>query len=398
MFSSASITGSIVDVPKRKILIADDDPDVLRLFRFIFQKAGYEVVTAVTGTEALNKARSEKPDLLVLDVMMPEIDGLEVCWRLRDIPETAHLPILMASAKGQVPDRVSGLHAGADDYIVKPVSTDELLARVAALLSRVRRAAALRYKADRNKVIGFIGCKGGVGVTTAVLNFAALLAQQKKSVIAVELQPNYGTFALQLKWHGGENLRHLLAREPNQISEKAVSARLQAISPWLRILYGPQSIEDFGNLDAERVGVILEKLTLLADFVLLDLPPGVSDANRAAAQICDLVVAVMEFEPTCVQSMQTTLRILQSWDVLGGLVGALLVNRSGLPGGMSLRDMNAQLNCEIVGVVPFAGEIIAGAVAQGLPLVAVRPDHAITAAFREMVNRLAADTLVGIRV
>lgn len=380
-----------------KILIADDDPDLLRLFRFIFQKAGYDVVTAVTGTEALNKAQSEKPDLLILDVIMPEIDGLEVCWRLRDIPETAYLPILMASAKGQVPDRISGLHAGADDYIVKPVNTDELLARVAALLGRVERAAAQRYKVERGKVIGFIGAKGGVGTTTAVLNFATLLAQQRKSVIAVELQPNYGTFALQLKWYGGENLRHLVEREPNQLSEKIVGARLQAISPRLKILYGPQRTEEFGDLDATRIEVILEKIAPMADYILLDLPRGVSDANRVAAKMCDLVVVVMEFEPACVQSAKITLNILQSWDILGGLVSIMLVNRSGLPGGMSLRDMSTQLNCEILGLAPFAGEIIAGAIAQGLPMVTFRPDHAITAAYREMANRLVLDTLVGMR-
>ena len=91
-------------------------------------------------------AQQQKPDLLLLDVMMPEIDGLEVCWRLRDNPATAHLPIIMVSAKGQVPDKVSGLHAGADDYVVKPFSPRELVARVRARLRRRAQADASAWR------------------------------------------------------------------------------------------------------------------------------------------------------------------------------------------------------------------------------------------------------------
>jgi two-component system response regulator MprA len=121
-----------------RILVVDDDPKMLSLMRRGLSFAGYPVDLAADGEEALELAREHPPDLVVLDVMLPGLDGVEVCRRLRTgDPE---LPILILTAKGRIPDRVAGLDAGADDYLVKPFAFDELLARIRALLRRSRPA------------------------------------------------------------------------------------------------------------------------------------------------------------------------------------------------------------------------------------------------------------------
>ncbi len=116
-----------------RILVVDDDPEILSFLKRGLAYDGYEVDTASDGTEALAKARDIEPDLVVLDVMMPGLDGMEVSKRLRQASDT---PILMLTAKGTVADRVAGLDSGADDYLIKPFAFDELLARVRALLRR----------------------------------------------------------------------------------------------------------------------------------------------------------------------------------------------------------------------------------------------------------------------
>jgi phosphate regulon transcriptional regulator PhoB len=130
---------------KEKILVVDDEPDALDLIQFNLKSAGYDVVTADDGTEALKKARTTQPALVVLDVMLPEIDGLEVCKTLRREPATATIPIIMLTAKAAEIDRVLGLELGADDYLTKPFSPRELVLRVKALL---RRRSPAEQQAD----------------------------------------------------------------------------------------------------------------------------------------------------------------------------------------------------------------------------------------------------------
>jgi len=127
-----------------RILVVDDDPEIVSFVRRGLAYEGYKVDTAADGSEALAKAREKEPDLVILDIMMPGIDGLEVSKRLR---QGSDVPILMLTAKGTVADKVTGLESGADDYLVKPFAFDELLARVRALLRRhqPREEETLRF-------------------------------------------------------------------------------------------------------------------------------------------------------------------------------------------------------------------------------------------------------------
>lgn len=123
-------------IMKAKILVADDEPDVLELIEVNLKTAGYEVLTAADGSAALQKARAAVPDLILLDIMLPEMDGLEVCKALRRDAATASLPVIMLTARAAEIDRVLGLELGADDYITKPFSPRELVLRVKNVLKR----------------------------------------------------------------------------------------------------------------------------------------------------------------------------------------------------------------------------------------------------------------------
>lgn len=123
---------------KQKILVVDDEPEAVELVEFNLKQAGFDVATAADGAEALKKTRSLLPSLVVLDLMLPEMDGLEVCKMLRRDPATAAIPIIMLTAKAAEIDRVVGLELGADDYLTKPFSPRELVLRVKKLLARGR--------------------------------------------------------------------------------------------------------------------------------------------------------------------------------------------------------------------------------------------------------------------
>src|SRR3974390_1346844 len=121
---------------RSKILVGDDEPEAVELVEFNLKQAGFTVVTAADGADALNKARATTPNLVVLDLMLPEINGLEVCKMLRRDAATAGVPIIMLTAKAAEIDRVLGLELGADDYITKPFSPRELVLRIKKILER----------------------------------------------------------------------------------------------------------------------------------------------------------------------------------------------------------------------------------------------------------------------
>ena len=124
-------------MPNDMILAVDDEVHILELISFNLKSAGYNVVTALTGEEALKRCEVEKPSLVLLDIMLPGIDGLEVCRRLKGDRTTSNIPIIMLTARGDEVDKILGLELGADDYITKPFSVRELAARVKSLLRRV---------------------------------------------------------------------------------------------------------------------------------------------------------------------------------------------------------------------------------------------------------------------
>jgi phosphate regulon transcriptional regulator PhoB len=119
-----------------KILIVDDEPDIVDLVSYNLKKDGFRVTTASDGEQALHKVRKDRFDLVVLDLMLPGIQGVELCRIIRSDPKTTHTPIIMLTAKGEEVDRVIGLESGADDYMTKPFSSRELIARIKAVLRR----------------------------------------------------------------------------------------------------------------------------------------------------------------------------------------------------------------------------------------------------------------------
>jgi DNA-binding response OmpR family regulator len=129
---------------KKKILVVDDEDDILQFLELVLREKGYDVVTAAGGQEALTRAQIEKPDLVLLDIMMPQMDGWEVLKLLRVDEETANIPVAMLSARTEAKDRVQGLQEGAVDYICKPFALQELLEKIGTIFGQVEERGAKR--------------------------------------------------------------------------------------------------------------------------------------------------------------------------------------------------------------------------------------------------------------
>ena len=325
---------------------------------------------------------------MILDIMLPDMSGLEFCRQLREKPEFADLPIIMLSARAQVPDKIKGLEAGADEYVTKPVDTGEIMARVKALLGRRRVLRRVR-ETNRGRVIGFMGVKGGVGTTTVALNVASALASPRVKVIALEFRPYPGTFAVLTKQSPCENLSSLLALEPERIDDRQLRSKLTKTSFGVKALFAPQPGQELECIEAKYVQPIVLGYASMADYVVVDLPCQPSAASKTVIRNCDFVAMVMEHDPISIISAKVTLELLKSWDACAGLVGAVLVNRGALPIPVKSAELKLQLGCNVLGLIPSAGETCIIAQECGESVVRCKSKSLVADALEEIANQIA---------
>jgi len=372
----------------KRILVVDDDPTALRLIGYSLQQEGYDVLTAASGLDGLAQARQLHPDLVVLDIMMPDLDGFEVCRRLRADPVTRRLPVLMLTAKGQVADKVAGFRAGADDYLVKPADPGELVARVAALLTRASYAGA-----QEARVFAFVGAKGGVGTTTAAVNAAVLLAKGGHRVVLAELRNTFGTACLQLNLRPRVSLGRLF-RERDARTGREITGALMSHASGLKVLAGPQQPEEYLELTPAMVSSILDALRYSSEMVVLDLPGAFSPAWREAVERSDFVALVTEQDPTSLAAAKMLLILLKGFGIAPSNIGALIVHRARSATEMSALQISNFLELGLLGVIPSAPEECASAARLGSPVVLAQPTASVSQAFAQVAERLTAEPVI----
>src|SRR5258706_5839637 len=286
-----------------KILIIDDDLDTLRLVGLMLQKQGYQIVAASGGAQGLELAFSELPDLILLDVMMPMMDGYEVARQLRANEKTVSTPILMFTAKSQLDDKVTGFEAGADDYLTKPTPPTELQAHVKALLARSTKAKvnpATGPALDQPAyVTGVIAARGGLGVTTVASNLAAALRKKTNlDVILAEFRPGQGTLVFDMNLAKADGLSNLLNMPAAEITRQAVRDQLSSHPSTVEVLASSAQPRD-GILanNIQQFEVILSRLTFMARYVVVDLGAGLTPlVQKIVPSMSEILVVTEPFD------------------------------------------------------------------------------------------------------
>ena len=283
-----------------KILIIDDDVDTLRLVGLMLQRQGYQISAATNGEQGLAKALDEKPDIILLDVMMPDMDGYEVTRRLRKNPTTQSTPILMFTAKTQLDDKVTGFEVGADDYLTKPTHPAELQAHVKALLGRVvvKRddEMATQSHEHHGHVIGILSVRGGLGVSSVATNVAAALFNRTQSdVILAELIPGQGTIGMELGLPGQKGLNELLSGSLVEVTKEKVQSALVSHGSGLKLLLASENPSDvYLSSQVDQYTALVSRLSVLARFIVLDLGAGLPPFVQKVLTLCHEQIIVLE--------------------------------------------------------------------------------------------------------
>jgi CheY-like chemotaxis protein/MinD-like ATPase involved in chromosome partitioning or flagellar assembly len=369
-----------------KILVVDDDLDSLKLIGLMLQRNGYEVIAANAGNQAITRAASDRPDLIILDVMMPDMNGYEVCRRLRKNPDTKGIPIIMFTAKTLIDDKVAGFEAGADDYLTKPTHPAELASRVKAILARntAQRPAAI----NRGTTVGVLGAKGGVGTTTIALNVAAARLMAGENPIVADFRLGRGSLGLQLGIPNAHGMANVLSKPIDEIRPRLLESELTTHSSGLRaLLSSARPQEAYLEYSAEQELAVVTALRTMGRPLVFDLGCGLStDLLRLQADMDHLIV-VVDPMPLTLSMARDLLTELESHRPEQSKLHVVVVNRAASSNPLSWSEVEQMVGREIRAIVALASELVSQSTHAHAPVVLYQP----TAIASSQIIKLAED-------
>jgi pilus assembly protein CpaE len=369
-----------------RILVIDDDSHALRLIEFALTKAGHEVVTARRGEEGLQKAFQQPPNLAIIDLMMPQVDGYEVCRRLRQNERTADIPIIVFTARIQEIDRQTALEAGASEFLTKTATPDELVSKVESVLAS--EVPMPRAEARPGQAIALFSLRGGVGVSSLAINLAVTLARQPKQKVAL-LDLCFLSSSVPLMLNVRPKLSLVeLSRENTSISLDSLEKYMIAHSSGVKVLPVTLSLTRTAPISAKTVERVLSVLKSGFNYVIIDTLSFLDDMTLAALIHSDQIILVLVPEVASIQTANVTLQALRS---LGLSEEAIvpIVNHTFAKGGLSLGTIQSALKQPIKAVFPHEPEMLIQAINSGTPLVLSQPSSAMATAIQKLASVLS---------
>lgn len=372
----------------QRILVVDDDIDTLRLVGIVLERQGYVIGAADSGERAIQKALDAPPDLIILDVMMPDISGFEVAKKLRSHETTKTIPIIMFTAKTQVDDKVRGFDAGADAYLTKPTQPRELLAQVKALLARTEATREVVNTVPRGFLIGILAPKGGLGVSSAAINLGLSMHQiTQEKVTVADLNPGSGDIGISLGYTDHIGITNLLKADAASITASDVKDELVKHVSGIHLLLSPQRPQDaiFAS-KIEQYQTIVQQLPFLAKYTILDLGSALPPLTQAVLDQCDEILLLVEPSHAGITHTKMMLDSLNFAGISQARVHLILLNRQRTNTQLSWTDVQEALDMEIATVITPAPDLAYRSREDHRPMIMLQPES-LTA---EQYSKLAA--------
>jgi pilus assembly protein CpaE len=378
-----------------RILVVDDEANVQRLLQYTLKQAGYTVTVAGDGQEAIRLWQAESPDLILLDVSLPKLDGYGVAERIRADEGGGHLhvPIIMLTAEKEVEQKVRGLRAGADDYLVKPFHQAELLARMRSLLARFGPAeGGGMARPPLGRMIAFYGAKGGVGATTVAINAAiALHHEHDRMVVLVDGVLQFGDHRVFLDLGPDRKSITDLVSAPS-IDQDLMKSVLVKHDSGVDLLLAPASPEEGDLIREDRLAEILQLLRQMYDFVVIDVDKRLGDLTLSVLDHADEIHIVMTADLSCLKNVRLALEALDRIGYDRSRL-RLVLNRSNAFTGISVSAAESALKRQFETKIINEYRTAITAQNSGKPFSYARPDSALAkeiSALATMINGAGA--------
>lgn len=294
-----------------KVLVIDDDPELLQMVGLMLERGGHTPILENKPRKGLERIKAERPDLLILDVMMPSVSGHELCQQIRRTEETAYLPILILTARAQTVDRQAALASGADDYLSKPVVPKVLMEHVDRLLT----ADEVPDFNATGLIIAFFGMRGGDGRTTLATNLAAALRRTSgEEVCLLDMSPSGGQAAIHLRMQTRSTWADLPS--VNQLDWASLKEHMLMHQSGLRLLAAPREPQLPIAPSSELTATVLTVLRQRARFTVIDLPSVFNPGVQAVLEQSNVVMHVVSPEVVSVQVARNTSQALTQSELI----------------------------------------------------------------------------------
>ncbi|UCF28402.1 MAG: response regulator [Chloroflexota bacterium] len=372
----------------KTILVVDDEKRILSLLKAYLEQQGFQVVTAVNGQEAVYTARHEKPDLIILDIMMPDVDGYAVAAQIRREISTRSIPILIFTAKSGLDDKSLGLDLGADGFITKPISTRELLSQVERMLSPTGDSERVAEFQETGGLHAVLATKGGMGVSTVAINLGiALYKQTDDSVVVADFRPGQGSIALELGYDHSQIYNHLLDLFPEDLTPSLIEEALVDHYSGIRfLLSSPQLKDEKYASKVDNFEIITRFLPQLAANTVVDLGPGLSQLNQKVLPYCSDVVLIVEPIPQSVAQSKALIAEISPLGVTPDQIRLTVFNRIHSSLQLSFGEVEEQMGLKIASAFSPNRELVNQASIENTPFMLLKPEG-LTA---QQINQLAA--------
>lgn len=366
-----------------RIFVVDDDEMNLKLTAGVLKADGFEVSAAGSGEQALAVIGQVQPSLAILDVMMPDMDGYELCRRLRQRPDTAAIPIIILTALSELDERLKAFEAGADDFIAKPFQPRELLARVKVLLRRTALPEAAVAE-TRGEMLAVFSLRGGIGVSTLAANLSIGFAQIWPHPVAlVDLALVNGQSALMLDVPLRNSWGDIAPIRAAEIDAEVVHRVLLRHEAGVQVLAAPRRPEEAETLQGEQVQRVLEILRRQFEYILLDLPHDFNTTTLTALDSADRVLLITAPELAAVRCASAALDVFERLEYPKEKI-ELVLNWTFKGKGLSRAEIEKVLKREIRIVVPHAADTLVSALTLGRPVVFTEPGGPVGALFEDL--------------
>ena len=370
-----------------RVLFVDDEGQIRKLVQTFLTKHGYVVTTATDGFEALREIKRQKPHLIITDVSMPNLNGLELCRRLRSEAATARLPVIMLSAKKQADDILAGYAQGADEYVAKPVELAVLAAKVELLLRRVRAADVVAgAPASRGRVCVVLHGKGGVGATTLAVNGALALASTMIYRVSVlDLSLEFANAGMLMDLKPEQTLSELSSVRIEDMSEDLFELFVARHPSGVRLVTGSQLPEHAELVTVPAVHHAIDRLRATSDYVVVDTAATFTQHTLAAIDSADLLAVVTSAH---LASLKSANDLFSVFDKLGiPKAKTMLVLNRITEAGLQTDQVTRFFGRRPDVIVPFSAAFD-DAADTGKPLVASTPSNVGSMSVRDFAAQI----------